>query len=107
MNSIPEFLIMFHGNQTAVANALSIDRNTVKKYAKDNKCNFHVILNGKLMTAKSPDESIDVRQIKDRKLLADLELDYERAQSTVTHLEEQIREVKNRLQGVTKRDIQR
>lgn len=42
----------------------------------------------------------------DSELLRDLELDYERALAAVEHLEEQIREVKNRLQGVTKREFQ-
>ena len=42
----------------------------------------------------------------DSELLSDLELDYERALAAVEHLEEQIREVKNRLQGVTKREFQ-
>lgn len=43
----------------------------------------------------------------DSELLRDLELDYERAlAAAVEHLEEQIREVKNRLQGVTKREFQ-
>lgn len=42
----------------------------------------------------------------DSELLCDLELDYERALAAVEHLEEQIREVKNRLQGVTKREFQ-
>lgn len=43
----------------------------------------------------------------DSELLRDLELDYERALAAVAHLEEQIREVKNRLQGTKKRVVQR
>lgn len=44
---------------------------------------------------------------KDEQLLRDLEQDYERAQDALAYLEEQIREVKNRLQGTEKRVIQR
>lgn len=44
---------------------------------------------------------------KDQKLLRDLELDHERALAAVAHLEEQIREVKNRLQGNEKRNLPR
>ena len=36
---------------------------------------------------------------KDEKLLRELEIDYERAQKALQFLEEQIREVKNRIQG--------
>lgn len=43
----------------------------------------------------------------DSELLRDLELDYERALAVVAHLEEQIWEVKNRLQGTKKREFQR
>ncbi len=43
----------------------------------------------------------------DSELLRDLELDYECALAAVAHLEEQIREVKNRLQGTKKRELQR
>jgi hypothetical protein len=43
----------------------------------------------------------------DSELLRDLELDHERALAAVAHLEEQIREVKNRLQGTKKREFQR
>lgn len=42
---------------------------------------------------------------KDEKLLRDLELDHERALKALSYLEEQIREVKNRLQGTTKRMV--
>ncbi|EJS0970498.1 hypothetical protein NW995_002494 [Salmonella enterica] len=44
---------------------------------------------------------------KDEQLLRDLEQDYERAQAAIAYLEEQIREVKNRLQGTEKRVVQR
>lgn len=44
---------------------------------------------------------------KDEQLLRDLEQDYERAQTAIAYLEEQIREVKNRLQGTEKRVVQR
>lgn len=43
----------------------------------------------------------------DSELLRDLELDHERALAAVEHLEEQIREVKNRLQGTEKRNLSR
>lgn len=44
---------------------------------------------------------------KDEKLLHELEQDHERALSAVSYLEEQIREVKNRIQGTEKRNIPR
>lgn len=44
---------------------------------------------------------------KDEQLLRDLEHNYERAQAAISYLEEQIREVKNRLQGTEKRVVQR
>lgn len=47
------------------------------------------------------------QKLSDSELLLDLELDYERALATVAHLEEQIREVKNRLQGTEKRNLPR
>lgn len=50
---------------------------------------------------------MDQQKQRDSKLLHDLELDHERALAAVAHLEEQIREVKNRLQGTTKRVVQR
>ena len=49
----------------------------------------------------------NVQQKSDSELLRDLELEYERALSAVAYLEEQIREVKNRMQGVKKRVVQR
>ncbi|AIB07035.1 hypothetical protein ST9NA_032 [Salmonella phage 9NA] len=42
---------------------------------------------------------------KDKQLLRDLEENYERALAAVAYLEEQIREVKNRLQGNEKRNL--
>ena len=44
---------------------------------------------------------------KDEKLLRELEIDYERAQKALQFLEEQIREVKNRIQGTEKRNLPR
>lgn len=43
----------------------------------------------------------------DDEILRELELDHERALDAVAHLEEQIREVKNRIQGTEKRNIPR
>ena len=107
MSSIPELLVLFRGNQTALAKELGIDRNTVRKYAHDKKRRFHTILNGKLMTAKTDDELIDIQKIKDTQQLADMERDHEHLLKELEQLEGQIREVKNRLQGVTKREFQR
>lgn len=42
---------------------------------------------------------------KDEKLLRELEIDYERSQKALQFLEEQIREVKNRIQGTEKRNL--
>lgn len=50
---------------------------------------------------------MDQQKQRDSELLRDLELDHERTLAAVEHLEEQIREVKNRLQGTTKRVVQR
>lgn len=44
---------------------------------------------------------------KDEKLLRELEIDYERAQKALQFLEEQIREVKNRIQGTEKHNLPR
>ena len=44
---------------------------------------------------------------KDEKLLRELEIEYERAQTALLVLEEQIREVKNRIQGTEKRNLPR
>jgi len=107
VSSIPELLVLFRGNQTALAKELGIDRNTVRKYAHDKRCRFHTILNGKLMTAKTDDELIDLQKIKDTQQLANMERDHEQLLNELAQLEEQIREVKNRLQGVTKREFQR
>lgn len=43
----------------------------------------------------------------DDEILHELELNYERALDAVAQLEEQIREVKNRIQGTKKRNIPR
>ncbi|MBD2803040.1 NinH [Xenorhabdus sp. M] len=48
--SIPDLLIKHRGNQTQLARELGINRLTVGKFARDFKCQYHVICNGVLMT---------------------------------------------------------
>lgn len=67
----------------------------------DVKGEFHAVVNGKLMVRTR------MTTTKDEQTLRDLEQDYERAQAAIAYLEEQIREVKNRLQGTEKRVVQR
>lgn len=50
ITSIPEMLIKHHGNMTALARELEINRNTVRKFHRDTRCEMHVIYNGVLMT---------------------------------------------------------
>ncbi|MEQ5030361.1 NinH [Morganella morganii] len=50
ITSIPEMLIKHHGNMTTLASELGINRNTVRKFHRDTRCEMHVIYNGVLMT---------------------------------------------------------
>ncbi|MGY6314835.1 NinH [Proteus mirabilis] len=50
ISSIPELLIQHRGNMNSVARLLGCYRHTVKKYAYDESCKYHVVLNGSLMT---------------------------------------------------------
>ena len=43
-------LIKHHGNMTALASELGINRHTVRKFHRDTRCEMHVIYNGVLMT---------------------------------------------------------
>lgn len=49
IKTIPELLIATYGNKAEVARQLSCDRSTVKRYARDNECKHHAIVNGVLM----------------------------------------------------------
>lgn len=49
IKSIPEHLVDTRGNIAEVARRLSCDRRTVKRYARDNECKHHAIVNGVLM----------------------------------------------------------
>ncbi|PHM22997.1 helix-turn-helix domain-containing protein [Xenorhabdus ehlersii] len=50
ITSIPELLVKHRGNQTQLAHELGINRMTVGKFARDFKCQYHIICNGVLMT---------------------------------------------------------
>lgn len=50
ITSIPVMLIKHHGNMTALASELGINRHTVRKFHRDTQCEMHVIYNGVLMT---------------------------------------------------------
>lgn len=50
ITSIPELLVKHYGNMSSVARLLGCYRHTVKNYAYDNSCKYHVVLNGSLMT---------------------------------------------------------
>lgn len=50
ITSIPEMLVKHHGNMTALARELEINRNTVRKFHRDTRCEMRVIYNGVLMT---------------------------------------------------------
>ncbi|HHH3217021.1 TPA: NinH [Morganella morganii] len=50
ITSIPEMLVKHHGNMTALASELEINRHTVRKFHRDTRCEMHVIYNGVLMT---------------------------------------------------------
>lgn len=43
-------LVKHHGNMTALASELGINRHTVMKFHRDTRCEMHVIYNGVLMT---------------------------------------------------------
>ncbi|PHM22355.1 NinH [Xenorhabdus ehlersii] len=50
ITSIPELLIKHRGNQTQLAVELGVNRMTVGKFARDFKCQLHIVCNGELMT---------------------------------------------------------
>lgn len=50
ITSIPEMLVKHHGNMTALASELGINRHTVRKFNRDTRCEMHVIYNGVLIT---------------------------------------------------------
>lgn len=101
IHTIHELLPTTRGNITGLARKLGCDRSTIIKYMPDVKGEFHAVVNGKLMVRTR------MTTTKDEQLLRDLEQDYERAQAAIAYLEEQIHEVKNRLQGTEKRVVQR
>ncbi|MGL5581761.1 MAG: hypothetical protein ACRDCE_12505 [Cetobacterium sp.] len=48
--SIPELLISYKGNISAVARAANTTRVSVRRYLDDPNCERHAVINGKLMT---------------------------------------------------------
>ncbi|WP_316250785.1 protein ninH [Pantoea agglomerans] len=52
VTSIPQLLIETRGNQTAVGRAIKSTRITVRKYARDFNCRYHVVVNGVLMVSQ-------------------------------------------------------
>ncbi|VEJ54607.1 protein ninH [Pragia fontium] len=53
ISTIPDLLVKTRGNQSAVANILSVQRYTVKKYSRDFKAEGHAVINGRLMVKTS------------------------------------------------------
>lgn len=49
IKTIPDILIEVRGNQSEAARQLACSRNTILRYSRDTKAQFHAIVNGVLM----------------------------------------------------------
>lgn len=101
--TVPDLLPLTRGNMTKLGELLGCSRDSIRKYSRDKEGLQHCVVNGVLMSRKQDVKVIDVQRIRDEQTLNALNEQLQKKEDEVVLIQEQIREIKNRLQTKNKR----